>query len=163
MWGKVQGSRQRDGLGGLPNPLGWGRVQGACAASCFCSWLLRSGSWGFWPFCVLLSITCPNRACMQLFSVLSSVLFRFLDCVAQGDICPDASTVAKGPRSQVPACLTASCFGTGAAWPRAGLLIGWSSVMSWTCDRPSLSRPRSTPLLSTPTPDLADFRNSLPK
>ena len=68
---------------------------------CFCFWLLRSGSWAFWTFCILLSIICPNWTCTQLFLVPYS--FFVLCCWRR--LCPVASTAAKGPRSQVPACL----------------------------------------------------------
>ena len=32
---------------------------------CFCSQLFRSGSWGFWSFCFLLSIICSNCTCIS--------------------------------------------------------------------------------------------------
>ena len=38
------GSGWRGGLGGLPTPW-WGCVQESYTAPCFCSWLIRSGSW----------------------------------------------------------------------------------------------------------------------
>ena len=53
----------------------------------------------FWSFCILLSIICPNCARLQLFLVPYS-FFAF--CCLRS---PDASTAAKGPRSQVPTCL----------------------------------------------------------
>ena len=71
-------------------------MQGACAVPCFCSPLFRSGNWDFWSFCIFLSIICPNCTCTQLFLVPCS-FFVF---------CPGASIAAKGPRFQVPACLT---------------------------------------------------------
>ena len=36
---------------------------------CFCSWVFRSGSWAFWPVCILLSIICSNCASTQLLLV----------------------------------------------------------------------------------------------
>ena len=59
---------------------------------------------GFLVFCILLFIICPNCACTLVFLVP----YSFFVSVAQGDICPGASTAAKGPRSQVPACLSFS-------------------------------------------------------
>ena len=59
-----------------------------------------------WSFCILLSRTCPNCVCTQLFSVPMVSLYF----VAQGDFCPGASTAAKGPRSLVPACLILTTF-----------------------------------------------------
>ena len=51
---------------------------------------------GFWPFCILFFIICPNCTCMQL--VL--VPYSFFVFCSRGDVCPGASTPVKGPRSQ---------------------------------------------------------------
>ena len=51
---------------------------------------------GFWPFCILLFVICPNCTCPQLFLVP----YSFSVSVAGGDVCPGASPAAKGPRSQ---------------------------------------------------------------
>ena len=53
---------------------------------------------GLWPFCILLFIFCPSSACVRLFLVLLVSLYD----IAGGDVCPGASTAAKGPgpRSQ---------------------------------------------------------------
>ena len=50
---------------------------------------------GFWSFCIL-SIICPSCVCTQLFLVP----YSFFVSVAAGDVCPGASTAAKGPGSQ---------------------------------------------------------------
>ena len=49
-------------------PLCWCCVQRSCAGPCFDS-STSEVAVGFWPFCSLLFIICPNCACMQLLSV----------------------------------------------------------------------------------------------
>ena len=93
--------------------LWWWCVQKAGTVPCFCSWLFPSGSWVFGLFCILFIIY-PNCKCTQLLLVLCNFLLLllfvclFLHFVARGDICPGASLAAKGPGSQVPACLRRS-------------------------------------------------------
>ena len=55
---------------------------------------------GSWSFCILLFIICCNCTCRHLF-LGPYDLFS----VDPGEVYPDASTVVKGPKSQVPACL----------------------------------------------------------
>ena len=108
---------------------------------CFCSQhnfllpALQKWQSGFWSLCILLSITCPNCPCTQLFLVPYSV---FVFC-AGGDVCPGAGTAARGPwrrrlsrcrhcskGPQVPACLLATLTpeleGPGGKAQRAGQL-----------------------------------------
>ena len=56
-------------------------------------------AFGFCFFCILLSRICPSCPCTRLF--LGPYEFFFLYFVAQRDICPCASTAAKGLRSQI--------------------------------------------------------------
>ena len=68
--------------------------------------LLASQKWqlGFWSFCISLSLICPYcSGCRQLFLFTCSFFVFFL-WRSPGDICPDAITAAKHPRSQ-PVCL----------------------------------------------------------
>ena len=89
-------------------PLWWWCVQGTIVVPCFCSQLFKSGSlavaegegWGL-VFCILLSIICPNCTRAQLFLVPCSF---FLFFGSGGEVCPGASTAAKGPRSQLVSC-----------------------------------------------------------
>ena len=100
-WGQgyVQGLGWRDGLGGL-SPFSVVCVQGACAVSCFCSQVFRSGSWVF-GLCCILCIIYPSCTQRQLFLYLIvSLCF-----VAWEDAWTGASIAVKGPTSQVPACL----------------------------------------------------------
>ena len=60
-------------------------------------WIPQKWQLGFWPFCILLFIICPNCPCTQLFLVPYSC---FVFCCA-GAACPGASTAAKGPRSEL--------------------------------------------------------------
>ena len=46
-------------------------------------------------FGILLSIICPNCACLRLFLVLIISLYS----VPQGDVCSSAGTATKGPKS----------------------------------------------------------------
>ena len=57
-------------------PLWWCCVQGACPVPCFCSQILRSGSWVSLVFLYLVVHNLPNCACthMQLFLVSYSFL-----------------------------------------------------------------------------------------
>ena len=55
---------------------------------------LKKWQLGFWSFCILLSIICPNCTRMWLF-----FFPYFLYFVAWGDICLGTSMIAKGPRS----------------------------------------------------------------
>ena len=91
------------GLGALPTPLmvvcAGGRRRTLLLLLALQKWQL-----GVWSFCILLSRICPDCACTQLFLVP----YSFFVSVAPGDICPGASTAAKGPRSQAPGCLTRS-------------------------------------------------------
>ena len=97
--GVYPGVRQEDGLGGLPTPLVVLSAGGVLSALLL---LLALQKWqlGFWSFCILLSIICPNYACTQLFLV--PYIFFVFCC--WGDICPGASTAAKGPRCQLVYC-----------------------------------------------------------
>ena len=56
---------------------------------------LKKWQLGFWSFCILLSIICPNCSRMWLFFFPC-----FLYFVAWGDICLGTRTIAKGPRSR---------------------------------------------------------------
>ena len=69
---------------------------GSTCSPCFCSQLFRSGSWAFWPFCIFLSIICPNWACMKLFLVPYSF---FVFC--WGDVGLGISISAKGLESHL--------------------------------------------------------------
>ena len=77
------------GLGGLPTPL-----------VVLCAGIVAGG---LWPFCILLFMICPNCAGTQLFLVPYS--FFVFCCLKRADVCPGASTAAKGPTSHIPACL----------------------------------------------------------
>lgn len=66
----------------------------------FCSWLFRSGSWAFSLFVPCSKFFPTVRAGNYFDSLVVSLYF-----VAQGEACPGASTVADGPRSEVPASL----------------------------------------------------------
>ena len=85
-------------------------VQGACVVPAFCwdtlllLWLFRSGSWGFRFFCIFLPIIGPN-CYIVTFSLLWFLCILLLkEMLVQ--VQSTAATTAKGPRSQVPACLT---------------------------------------------------------
>ena len=85
----------KGGLGGLPTPL---VVLFAGILPRTLLLLPASQKWqlGFWSFCILLSIICPNCTGMQLFLVP----YSFFVSIAGGDSCPGASPPIKGPRSQ---------------------------------------------------------------
>ena len=83
-------------------PPWWCWVQGSCTVPCFCSQHLRSGSWVFWSFCILLSIICPSCACMQSFLVPYS--FFVFCCLRR--LLSRCKHCGKG--FQVPACLNCS-------------------------------------------------------
>ena len=65
------GSAQRGGFRGLPTAFGGVECRELALYAAFtldpwfCSQLFRSGSWGFWSFCFLLSIICPNCTCIS--------------------------------------------------------------------------------------------------
>ena len=63
-----------------------------CLFACFGSSEVAIGSF----VCIFWSRMCTNCARMWLFLVLRALYF-----VAQGEVCPGAGTVAKGPRSQL--------------------------------------------------------------
>ena len=90
---QVPGLGRRRSLGGLPTPLA-----ALCAGTMHSPLLsllaLRSDRW-FVAFLYLIAYCCPNCAYLQL--LLVSLYF-----VAGGDVCPGASTLVKGPRSQGP-------------------------------------------------------------
>ena len=71
--------------------------------------LLALWKWqlGFYSFCVFLSRICPNGACTQLFLVPYS-FFIYCRLRRSLSICKHFSTAAKGPSSQLPACLSIS-------------------------------------------------------
>ena len=97
-WGKgcAQGLGWRGGLAGLPPPLLWCWVQGACAVPCFCSQLFRSGSWVFGLFASCRPSFAPTvHARSDFWSLILSLHFA-----TQGVICPGVSTSAKGVRFQ---------------------------------------------------------------
>ena len=83
-------------MGGLPTPL-----LVLCAGIIFAfAPGTAAVAVGFWSFCILLFKICPKCTCMQLF--LGPYSLYSLD---PGEVYPDASTVVKAPKSQVPACL----------------------------------------------------------
>ena len=51
---------------------------------------------GLWPLCILLFVIAPTAHVCSYFSLLIVSLYS----VAGGDVCPGASTLVKGPRSQ---------------------------------------------------------------
>ena len=66
-------------------------------ASALCSMLFRSGSWFFSLFVSCCPQFAPTAHALSYFE--SHIVSLYL--VAQGDICPGASTAGKGPGSQV--------------------------------------------------------------
>ena len=128
------GVRPEGWLSGLPTPLvvlsagGMRSTLLLLLTPYFCSWLFRSGSWGFffWSFCVL-SIICPICTCRQLFLVPYSF---FVFCCWRRHL-PRFRHCSKG--SRVPACLKL----------RLGQL---GSQYSWLLT-PSLGKPLSYDIL----------------
>ena len=114
IWGRVgvcPGVGLRDGLSGLLTALfvvlraggGMHSTLHLLPTLHFCSWLLRNGSWIFFPFLSFWSRICPNGARTQLFFVPYS--FCVFCCSRRAvSRCKHCGTAAKCPRSQ--ACLT---------------------------------------------------------
>ena len=138
-WGlswSLKWGESRDGprgwTGGLPTH--WCcYVQGECMAPYLCPWFIKSGSWVFAPFVSYHSYFAPTK-CTQLFSVPSG----FFVSAAQGDICPGASTAAKGHRSEPLSRPSEDCG--KCAW---GSLLGEKRVFTIQVLSPQWSRAHS--------------------
>ena len=120
-------SDPRSGVGGLL-PLRCLECRGSCSTlpllltPCFCSRLLRSGSWVF-VFLVSVSFgssICSNCTCTQLFLVSSSFFVLIFGCLKRGvSRCKHCSPAAKGPTSQlISMSLTLQCEKWSHAFPK---------------------------------------------
>ena len=83
-------------LGWSAHPLGFAVCRDHTAVPWFCSGHLRSSSWVFGLF-----VSCSKFVpAVFMYTVIFYSLIVSLYSVAPENICPGASTVAKGPRSQ---------------------------------------------------------------
>ena len=97
-----------------------GQVQGTRTVPCFCSWLFRSGSWGFSSFCILF-IICPNCPRTQKLLVPCS-FFAFSSCIrplSRCSTCLTSQPVSLPPKPLRP--------GTGAG----GSSVNPTEVQTW--------------------------------
>ena len=76
-------------------PLWWCWVQGACTVPSFCLGLFKSGSWFFGLFASFVL----NLPQLHTHTVIFHPL-QFLCILLFRQVCPDASTATKVPRSQ---------------------------------------------------------------